>query len=98
LFIRHDVQALNKLHNELRKEVDQLNNERIQLENNLQFFSNSSTDNPVVAEVTKKIEQLTQKKAALTEKTNAIKTLKRQLNKKNQEAASEKEAGQEDAG
>jgi len=98
LFIRHDAQALNKLHNELRKEVDQLNNERIQLENNLQFFSNSSADNPVVAEVTKKIEQLTQKKAALTEKTNAIKTLKRQLNKKNEEASSEGEAGQEDAG
>ena len=98
LFIRHEAQALNKLHNELRKEVDQLNNERIQLENNLQFFSNSSADNPVVAEVTKKIEQLIQKKAALTEKTNAIKTLKRQLNKKNKEAASEEEAGQEDAG
>jgi outer membrane murein-binding lipoprotein Lpp len=55
------------------------------LQNNLQFFSSSSNENPVVVEVTSKIEKLSAQKEALEEKSNAIKSLKREL-KKQQEA------------
>lgn len=79
--IKNDTDALNKEHAFLRKKIEEINTEMIQLENNLQFFSASSGENPVVAEVTTKIEKLSQQKTSLSDKTNAIKSLKRNLNK-----------------
>ena len=79
--IKNDVEAINKEHAFYRKKIEEINTEMIQLENNLQFFSSSSGDNPVVAEVNTKIEKLSQQKDSLAEKTNAIKSLKRNLSK-----------------
>lgn len=39
----------------IRKKIDESKNEIRQLENNLQFFSNASEDNPIVKEVIKKV-------------------------------------------
>ena len=61
----------------------------IQLQNNLQFFSSSSNENPVVQEVTTKIEKLSTQKEALEEKTNAIKTFVRRLKKQNEATLNE---------
>ena len=83
--IKNDSSGLNKEHSSLKKKIDEINTELIQLQNNLQFFSSSSNENPVVQEVTTKIEKLSTQKEALEEKTNAIKSLKRLL-KKQQEA------------
>lgn len=83
--IKNDATGLNKEHSALKKKIDDINTELIQLQNNLQFFSSSSNENPVVVEVTTKIEKLSAQKEALEEKSNAIKSLKRTL-KKQQEA------------
>lgn len=40
----------------IRKKIDESKNEIIQLENNLQFFSNASEDSPIVRDVIKKVE------------------------------------------
>lgn len=88
--IKNDTDGLNKEHSALKKKIDEINTELIQLQNNLQFFSSSSNENPVVQEVTAKIEKLSAQKEALEEKTNAIKALKRSL-KKQQEAEEVKE-------
>ncbi len=83
--IKNDATGLNKEHSALKKKIDDINTELIQLQNNLQFFSSSSNENPVVVEVTTKIEKLSAQKEVLEEKSNAIKSLKRTL-KKQQEA------------
>ncbi|MEN8811763.1 MAG: DUF349 domain-containing protein [Candidatus Arcticimaribacter sp.] len=82
--IKNDEAGLNKEHTFLKKKIDEINTELIQLQNNLQFFSSSSNDNPVVVEVTTKIEKLSTQKEAFEEKTKAIKSLKRSLKKKQQ--------------
>jgi hypothetical protein len=82
--VKNDETGLNKEHTFLKKKIDEINTELIQLQNNLQFFSSSSNDNPVVVEVTSKIEKLSAQKEAFEEKTNAIKSLKRSLKKKQQ--------------
>ncbi len=96
--IKQDADALNREHALQKKKIDEINNELIQLENNLQFFSSSSEENPVVIEVTTKIEKLSQQKEALEEKSNAIKSLKRALKKQEEadEAGADGEEIQED--
>ncbi len=86
--IKNDADGLNKEHTFLKKKIDEINTELIQLQNNLQFFSSSSNDNPVVVEVTSKIEKLSTQKEGLQEKANAVKSLKRSL-KKREEADEE---------
>ena len=87
--IKNDADALNKEHAAQKKKIDEISTELIQLQNNLQFFSNSSSDNPMVVEVNKKIEQLSKQKEVLSEKTNAIKSFVRNLNKQSDEGVTE---------
>ena len=89
--IKNDAEALNKEHASQKKKIDEIATELIQLQNNLQFFSNSSSDNPVVVEVNNKIELLSNQKEALSEKANAIKSFIRSL-KKQEEANTEEDA------
>jgi len=87
--IKNDAEALNKEHASQKKKIDEIATELIQLQNNLQFFSNSSSDNPVVVEVNNKIELLSNQKEALSEKANAIKSFTRSLKKQEQADAVE---------
>lgn len=87
--IKNDAEALNKEHASQKKKIDEIATELIQLQNNLQFFSNSSSDNPVVVEVNNKIELLSNQKEALSEKANAIKSFIRSLKKQEQADAVE---------
>ena len=87
--IKNDSSSLNKEHSTLKKKIDEINTELIQLQNNLQFFSSSSNENPVVQEVTTKIKKLSTQKEALEEKTNAIKSFVRRLNKQNETTPTE---------
>ncbi|MGB1449150.1 MAG: DUF349 domain-containing protein [Flavobacteriaceae bacterium] len=93
--IKQDIDALNREHALQKKKIDEINNELIQLENNLQFFSSSSEENPVVIEVNAKIKKLSQQKEALEEKSNAIKSLKRALKKQEEAGAAENAEGEE---
>ena len=51
-----DKRLLDNEHNYVRKKIDEIRSEINQLENNLQFFSNVETDNPLVKEVHDKID------------------------------------------
>ena len=82
--IKEDAQGLNKEHSQLKKQLEEIAQELIQLENNLQFFSSSSEDNPMLKEANQKIAQLNQQKSNLEEKANAVKSLKRKLIKQNE--------------
>ena len=95
--IKNDAEALNKEHTSQKKKIDEIATELIQLQNNLQFFSNSSSDNPVVVEVNNKIELLSNQKEALSEKANAIKSFIRSLKKQEEADAVEdvEESGDE---
>ena len=95
--IKNDAEALNKEHASQKKKIDEIATELIQLQNNLQFFSNSSSDNPVVVEVNNKIELLSNQKEALSEKANAIKSFIRSLKKQEEADAVEdaEESGDE---
>ncbi|NNF81715.1 MAG: DUF349 domain-containing protein, partial [Flavobacteriaceae bacterium] len=53
-----DKRHLDSERNYIRKRIDEIKAEINQLENNLQFFSHVADDNPVVAEVTQKINNL----------------------------------------
>lgn len=86
--IKNDADGLNKEHTFLKKKIDEINTELIQLQNNLQFFSSSSNDNPVVVKVTSKIDKLSTQKEGLEEKANAVKSVKKNL-KKREEANEE---------
>ena len=68
-----------KLDNEkvfITKKIDEVQSEIFQLENNIQFFSNSKPDNPMVIEVTKNIESKKEELATWKEKLKQLKNLK----------------------
>ena len=52
-----DTTQLDNEHNFIRKKIDEIKSEIVQLENNLQFFSNVKDDNPLVKDVHKNIEK-----------------------------------------
>ena len=55
LLLQNDPNKLHKELNEVRGNLDKLKNERTQLENNLEFFSDSSAENPFYKNVEKQI-------------------------------------------
>jgi len=59
-----------------KKTIDGLQNEINQLENNLEFFSQSSTESPLLKEVTEKLNQLTTKSFLWKERLNKLKSAK----------------------
>ena len=79
---------------QVKGQIDQLKTERTQLENNLEFFSNASAENPLVKEVTEKSAALTEKIEALTDRFKRLKQAQHKLHKS--EAASEDEDTQEE--
>ncbi|MBN4070649.1 DUF349 domain-containing protein [Olleya sp. AH-315-F22] len=69
-----DKRLLDNEHNFLRKKIDDIKAEIIQLENNLQFFSNVKDDNPLVKDVHKNIEK---HKTALTTWESKLRKIKK---------------------
>ncbi len=69
-----DKRLLDNEHNFLRKKIDDIKAEIIQLENNLQFFSNVEDDNPLVKDVHKNIEK---HKTELTTWESKLKKIKK---------------------
>ena len=62
-FIKNDEKLINDEHNSLRKKIEDITRGELnQLENNLDFFSESSTNNPLLVEVNNKIKELNTKK------------------------------------
>ena len=58
LLIENNEDELNQEIQNIRRKTDEINGEIRQLENNLEFFSNTSSENPLIKEVSSKIEDL----------------------------------------
>ena len=74
-FIKNDKNLINEEHKLLRKKVEEITNELNQLENNLEFFSESSTNNPLLVEVNDKIKELNSKKLLIKSKLTQLKSV-----------------------
>lgn len=64
-----------------KKMINDLQAESTQLENNLEFFSKSSTESPLLKEVTKKLNFLTTKLFTSKEKINKLKSVRNNIMK-----------------
>ncbi|MEJ6545486.1 MAG: DUF349 domain-containing protein [Flavobacteriaceae bacterium] len=80
----------------IRKKIEESKNEMRQLENNLEFFSNASEDNPVVKEVVQKINKHKSDIDTWKEKLKKVNILTHKINKEEEEASS-KEVAEEDS-
>ncbi|MBT8281651.1 MAG: DUF349 domain-containing protein [Muriicola sp.] len=91
-----DDYALRKERSFIKRKIDEGKSEINQLENNLQFFSNASEDNPLVKEVVDKINR--QKEALKTwkAKLKKINILQHTLSKEEEEAESQAEEAAEE--
>jgi hypothetical protein len=90
------IQQLAKSHNEdaiyrertfIRRKIDESKNEIRQLENNLQFFSNASEENPLVQEVIKKINDQKETLKTWKAKLKKLNILQHHLDKEEEDKA-----------
>ncbi|PTL98541.1 MAG: hypothetical protein DA394_08970 [Candidatus Arcticimaribacter sp.] len=81
LLLKDNEEGLNKEHILLKKKIDESKTELIQLENNLAFFSTTSSESPMVQEVNAKIKKLNDQIEHWGNKVKQIKTLSRELKK-----------------
>ena len=84
ILLKDNQDGLNKEHILLNKKIEESNTELIQLQNNLAFFSSTSSESPLVQEVNSKIEKLNIKVEQWKNKLNQIKSLSRALKKQNE--------------
>ena len=80
----------------IRRKIDESKSEIRQLENNLQFFSNASEDNPLVKEVIKNINNHKESLATWKAKLKKLNILENNLIKEAEEAENEEESSAED--
>ncbi|WP_298480363.1 DUF349 domain-containing protein [uncultured Maribacter sp.] len=80
----------------IRKKIGESKNEIRQLENNLQFFSNASEDNPLVKEVIKNVEKHKDALATWTEKLKKLNILENNLHKAEEQEANKETSSEEE--
>ena len=88
--------AISKERTFIRRKIEESNSEIRQLENNLQFFSSASEDNPLVQDVIKRVN--THKEALTTwkEKLKKLNIMKNSLNKETEENDTETISSEEE--
>ncbi len=84
--IRQNHKGLSEAMRTLRTEINTYQSEINQLENNLEFFSQSSTENPLFKEAEKKIAKIKKSLDQSQEKLIQLKQAQNSLNKKQAEA------------
>jgi DNA repair exonuclease SbcCD ATPase subunit len=95
--LQNDPNKLQKELNEVKATLDKLNNERTQLENNLEFFSDSSAENPLYKNVEKQINSCQKKIDKAKEEYIRLKQIKNAQTKlANQENEQGNESSEED--
>ena len=67
----------------IKRVIEEFNSEARQLENNLDYFSNSSSDNPLLTEVTSKLDRLKSEIEKHKEKLIGLRKLKREMSARN---------------
>ena len=76
----------------IRRKIDESKNEIRQLENNLQFFSNASEDNPLVKDVIKNINNHKESLETWKAKLKKLNIMENNLHKENEEVEDSEEA------
>jgi len=95
--LQNDPNKLQKELNEVKATLDELNNERTQLENNLEFFSDSSAENPLYKNVEKQINSCQKKIDKAKEEYIRLKQIRNAQTKlANQENEHGNESSEED--
>ena len=77
--IKDDENELSREIQNIKRVIEEFNSEARQLENNLDYFSNSSTDNPLLTEVTSKLDRLKSEIEKHKEKLIGLRKLKREM-------------------
>tara|TARA_S200000501_G_scaffold135675_1_gene128347 strand:- start:351 stop:2303 length:1953 start_codon:yes stop_codon:yes gene_type:complete len=77
--IKNDEKKLSNEINRVKKKMDEINSEIIQLENNMDYFSSSSNENPLLLEVSSKLEELKSAEQHLKEELIPLRKMKREL-------------------
>ncbi|MDA8948475.1 DUF349 domain-containing protein [Flavobacteriaceae bacterium] len=96
ILLQNDPNKLQKEFNEIKSTLSKLKTERTQLENNLEFFSHSSSENPLFKNVEKQIESCQNKIDKAQEEYIRLKQIKNaQIKLANQEAAQEANESEE---
>lgn len=80
----------------IRRKIDESKNEIRQLENNLQFFSNASEDNPLVKEVIKNINNHKESLATWKAKLKKLNILENNLIKEAEETENKEDSSEEE--
>ncbi len=80
----------------IRRKIDESKTEIRQLENNLQFFSNASEDNPLVKDVIKKVEAHKESLDTWQAKLKKLNIMENNLNKEVEEASTELASSEEE--
>lgn len=81
--IKEDENGLSIEIQNTKRVLEDFNSEARQLENNLDYFSNSSTDNPLFIDVTSKLDKLKSKIEKHKEHLVGLKKLKREVSARN---------------
>ena len=81
--IKDDENGLSREIQNIKKIIEEFNSEARQLENNLEYFSNSSTDNPLLMDVTSKLDQLRTEIDKHKEQLIGLRKLKREATARN---------------
>tara|TARA_B100002019_G_scaffold218868_1_gene191521 strand:+ start:1644 stop:3620 length:1977 start_codon:yes stop_codon:yes gene_type:complete len=81
--IKDDENELSREIQNIKRVIEEFNSEARQLENNLDYFSNSSTDNPLLTEVTSKLDRLKSEIEKHKEKLIGMRKLKREMSARN---------------
>ncbi len=90
-----DSLAISNERTFIRRKIDESKSEVRQLENNLQFFSNTSEDNPLVKDVVKNINQHKEALETWKAKLKKLNIMQNNLNKEVEEDG-QKESGEEE--
>ncbi|MGB2312071.1 MAG: DUF349 domain-containing protein [Flavobacteriaceae bacterium] len=81
--IKDDENELSREIQNIKRVIEEFNSEARQLENNLDYFSNSSTENPLLTEVTSKLDRLKSEIEKHKEKLIGLRKLKREKSARN---------------
>ena len=87
--IKDDANELSREIQNIKRVIEEFKSEARQLENNLDYFSNSSSDNPLLTEVTSKLDRLKSEIEKHKEKLNGLRKLKREISAKNTQVEGE---------
>ena len=77
--LKNDGKELTKEIKSIKKKMDEIKSEVLQLENNMDYFSSSSNENPLLSEVNSKLNELKSTEHHLKEELVPLRKMKREL-------------------